>query len=321
MKKEVKKLCVSACIIIVSLVAIDITWGVIADKLTMSLADDGADELAKEKRMLTNPKEDVLIVGASSADRHFVPSILHDSISSYLDKNTSVYNGGLPGKYLDCNTLLIESLIPKSKGKLIIWDVNNHMFYYNGFATAQYFAPFYHKNTIAKQYIDSVGDLTSLKMMSSLYRYNISESFFKLFLGLLRKDNTDGGYEPLYTVMKIRPEQKEEKVTNTEIPKINNYLYTNFVRVVDLCKSNNVNFVIVSSPRYGNDQNTYPEKQDLLGKLCKEKNIPYIDMLDEEYFEKRPELFYDQSHLNDSGARIFTKMFFEKLKPYLDSMK
>lgn len=317
MKADYKKFIKSFLIVIVGFFLVDNIFGVIADKLTMKLPDDGGYTIAKEKRLLYNLNDDVIIVGSSRASRHFVSSILQDSIDTYLNKKVSVYNGGLDGQYLDCSSLLIENFITNHQGKLLIWETSNFFLYRNDLTTLQSFAPFYHKNKIVKQYFDNLGLATRIRMKSSLYRYNSDANFLKVLFGLRVKDNL-AGYMPLYSnVRRFDPNTEE----NTQNKKINDYLYSNFARVIDLCKKNKVNLVIISSPYYGKDKDTYYEKQNVLGKLCKEKNIPYINMIDEEYFEQHPELFKDKLHLNDNGAKAFTKMFFEKLKPYLDSMK
>lgn len=324
MKADYKKFIKSSLIVIVGFLLVDNIFGFIADKLTMKLPDNGGYTVAKEKRLLYNLNDDVIIIGSSRASHHFVSSILQDSINTYLNKKVSVYNGGLDGRYLDCSSLLIENLITNHQNKLLIWEIDNYSLYDNGFATIQYFAPFYHKNKIVKQYIDNLGLVTRIKMKSSLYRYNFNASFFKVLFGLVTKDNCVAGYSPLYNVMKFDPNAEEKtnkETTNVRYREVNDYLYSNFVRVMNLCKKKKVNLIVISSPNYGKNKNTYGEKQDILSKLCKERNIPYINMIDEEYFENHHELFQDGGHLNDNGAKAFTKMFFEKLKPYLDSMK
>ena len=314
MKKEVKKLCVSACIIIVSLIAVDITWGVIADKLMQKVPYYGSD-IAKEKYALRGINQDIMIFGSSRALTHFVPSILKDSIDTYLHKNYTIYNGGIDKKTLDCNLMLIENSINRGvKGKLVVLEADNVLFYRDN-SNVYDFAQFYKSDTIVKRYIDNLGFNTKLRMQSNLYRFNFRLS--RVLLDIIKNAKPNDGYAPQYKVMKIqkRPQLNDKKST------LNDYTYSTFVRVMDMCKKNNVNIVVVSAPRYGNNHNTQAEQEHVLYNICKEKNIPYFNMVDEPQFDQHPELFKDAGHLNDSGARIFTKMFFEKLKPYLDSMK
>jgi hypothetical protein len=80
-------------------------------------------------------------------------------------------------------------------------------------------------------------------------------------------------------------------------------------------ENNNINLVVVSSPRFRPIDNNY-----FLKELCKKHNITYIDLYDLDLFNENPDLFQDKAHLNHDGALIYTKLFFENLKPYLDHL-
>lgn len=317
---DYKKFIRSFLIVAIGLLIVDSVFGFIVDKLTVNLPDDGGYEVAKEKRLLRNLKdEDVVIIGSSRATYHFVSSTLQDSIGNYLNKDFIVYNGDLNRRLLDCSCLLLENIVKNSKDKLIILETSNECLYDNSFATIQYFAPFYHNSEIVKQYIDNLGLKTRIEMKSSLYRYNFNVTFFKMLLGFVTKYPSIDGYLPLFGEMQVTTPHMNKTIAKTPEKAINNYIYTSFVRVMDLCKKEKVNIVVVSSPHYYNERDTYYEKQNIIGKVCKEKNIPYFNMIDEPYFELHPELFHDPVHLNDKGAKIFTSIFFERLKPYLNS--
>jgi len=314
MKKEVKKLCISAFIIIVSLFVVDIISGFIGNKLMQKVPYYGFD-IAKEKYILRSINQDIMIFGSSRALTHFVPSILKDSIHTYLNKDYTVYNGGVDKKTLDCNLMVIENCINRGvTGKLIVLEADNSLFY-RDYSNVYDFAQFYKSDTIVKKYIDNLGFDTKLRMQSNLYRFNFRLS--RIVLDIVKNTKPNDGYAPQFTVMKTP--KRDQPNDKKEI--LNDYTYSTFVRVMDLCKKNNINIVIVSAPRYGNDHNSQAEQENILNKVCKARNIPYINMIDEAYFEKHPELFKDNAHLNDNGARIFTKMFFERLKPYLNSLK
>jgi lysophospholipase L1-like esterase len=49
-------------------------------------------------------------------------------------------------------------------------------------------------------------------------------------------------------------------------------------------------------------------------KICDDKTVPTIDFSNSDFFNNHRLLFHDVSHLNDSGARIFTKMLVDSIK-------
>ncbi|MBQ2702661.1 MAG: hypothetical protein IJF63_02225 [Alistipes sp.] len=70
--------------------------------------------------------------------------------------------------------------------------------------------------------------------------------------------------------------------------------------------------IITSSPRYQASDNN-----KRLARICHEADIPYIELYNEEIFNAHSEYFKDAAHLNDTGAKVFTAMMFERLKPFI----
>lgn len=317
MKTDYKKFIKSCVIVVLCLILIDTVFGFVANRLVSKMNVYSGD-ISKRKHVLDRMNEDIQIVGTSRATCHFVSSLLRDSINAYTDHNYSLYNGGINGGGFLGTIMSTESTIKQHNvGKLLILETSESFLYPDKDISNQIwrYSYLYKTNPIVKEYSDSFSLKTKIEMMSNLYRFNTHLG------GIIKSDfskaKPNDGYYPLYGIMKINHNKNNQIIHTTISP----YLFSNFVRVLDLCKKERVNIVIVSPPSYGNDKDTYYEKQNVLGKLCKEKNIPYINMIDEEYFEQHPELFKDKIHLNDNGAKAFTKMFFERLKPYLDSMK
>ena len=86
----------------------------------------------------------------------------------------------------------------------------------------------------------------------------------------------------------------------------------NFENVLKKYSSAKVPLVVVSSPRFRPYDNN-----KRVAAICEKYGIPFIDFYDTPYFNNHPELFYDGNHLNDHGAHVFTALFFEQLKPFL----
>ena len=94
------------------------------------------------------------------------------------------------------------------------------------------------------------------------------------------------------------------------------YSENNLRRVLHLCKDKGVNLVLASSPRFRPENDN-----ELIHSLSQEYGVPYIDIYNSVFFNNHPELFKDTSHLNNDGATIYTQLFFEELKPYLETLR
>lgn len=84
--------------------------------------------------------------------------------------------------------------------------------------------------------------------------------------------------------------------------------------IITQLRSNNVELVVVFPPYYRklrHEGNPYSKR--VITELCRENGIRVIDDNQMEYFFDRPELFYDNMHLNGDGARIFTDMFINQI--------
>lgn len=89
-------------------------------------------------------------------------------------------------------------------------------------------------------------------------------------------------------------------------------------KIKDLCKKNNINFIIYSSPVYKDSYLAYKPKNlhKALINYISVNNIKYFDfMLDEKF--NGSAFFLDETHLNAQGTDIFTKQLAATIKNYL----
>ncbi len=309
MKQDIKKLIISTIILSSAFVLIDTFIGYIGENTLKKLPNFG-NELCKTNYRLNRIKSDVIIVGSSRASHHYHTAILADSVNSYLSSNFSFYNTGLGGQFVDCNACTVESILYRYKPKLIIFDINSlEVMDIKWQERIRKYEIFYRNNKIVKEYLDRLGWKEKLKVNVNMYRFN---SIIIDLIGCLHKgDITDNGYEPLYKIM----ENTNTKKPTTQKTIINDFSLESFIRMVFLCNKENINLIVVTSPRYKPNENN-----ELIRSICNEYNIHYIDLYNTDFFNNHPELFYDRSHLNNDGATIYTKMFFEELKPHLEKL-
>lgn len=308
MKQDIKKLITSIIILSAAFILIDVLVGYIGEIALKKLPDFG-DELCKTNYRLNRVKTDVIIVGSSRARHHYCTSVLADSINAYLGTNYSFYNAGINGQFVDCDACTVESILNRYKPNLIIFDT-----YANEFTTDKSqkrlsrYEPFYKTNTKVKDYLDRMCWKEKLKVLINMYRFN--SKAFNIIGDLMFHYNSDDGYYPLYQIMKISDSKSKKKKSSPN--KINDFSVDSFDKMLSSCSNMNIKIIVSSSPRYKPNGDN-----ELIHSICDRYNIPYIELYNTVFFNSHPELFYDKNHLNNDGAILYTKMFFEALKPYL----
>lgn len=314
MKKDITHFGISLTITVILLIVVDFTVGFIADKVVDRMPNYGV-EIAKDNYRLHRLKTDIVILGSSRGSHHYVTALLSDSIDNYKKKHYSIYNAAIDAKFANSNSCAAEMIISRYRPKLVIIDLSEGQLVSENFTDIKFSSHFYRKDSIIRKYINNISFKEKMLMQSSLYRYNgkisgIASSF------LLQKD-VDDGYLPLYgTTIDTTKYNKSVKEKNTNTPSLNSYSETNFRNVLRKYTTENIPLIIACSPCFRPETNN-----NQLRIICDEYNVPFIELYDLPYFNKHPELFQDAVHLNDNGAHIYTKIFFEKLKPYLDDIK
>lgn len=309
MKKDTARFGKTMLIAIAMLVVVDITVGVVADRLMDKLPDFSGD-LAKDNYRLHRLKTDVVILGSSRGCYHYVSQQLSDSIDTYLGKHYSLYNAGISAKRANSNSCAAEMLIARYRPKLVIYDIFEKALCDPRVNDLEFSAPFYWKDTIVRRYLDGLGLKERLFMKSSLYRYN--SKLFRTVITIFSPKSPNDGYEPLRGARMDLPVFDEEAEVSKQTFDLDDYTLNNFEMVLRKYSSENITLVVVCSPYY---RTKYSQKR--LAAICDQYGVPFFDFSDMPYFNDHPELFFDTQHLNDEGAHVFTAMLFEQLKPFL----
>lgn len=315
MKKDITRFVISLAIIAMLLVSLDFAVGFIADKVVDKIPNFSG-QLAKENYRLHRLEADIVILGSSRGCHHYVTALLSDSINNYKGRHYSIYNAAIDGKFVNSNSCVAEMIISRYKPKLVIIDLAENLFYLEDVGNEiKSISPFYRKDSIVRKYFDNISFEEKMLMKSSIYRYN--DQIFRITSSFMRQKEADDGYLPLYgSKIDTTKNNKSVNEKSIETRSLNSYSETNFRNVLRKYNAENVPLIIACSPSFRPKDNN-----NQLRKICNEYNIPFIDIYDFLYFNEHPELFKDAGHLNDDGAHIYTKMFFEQLKPYLDNIR
>ena len=160
-----KKLSISIIIILIGIFVLDRVGGNI-----MWWVNQHTNENAglKIRKMVNEVNADILLMGTSRCNRHYVPSIISDSVG------LSVYNGGIDASdNIYSHYTLLNLILPRYSPKVICLEVSVNDFTKqpNPFSTVSFFAPYFGHN----EQSDTIFHLAELYWqyrLSYLYRFN-----------------------------------------------------------------------------------------------------------------------------------------------------
>lgn len=250
---------------------------------------------------------DVLIIGSSRAEHHYVPNVMKQSLS------LSVFNCGVDGSFFLYQTAVIQHVIQRYLPKLIIWDVEPIVFMkgvndVDDVSRLSRLNSFYDTDSYIHDIIQIKSEFEKYKMYSMTYRYNYHIHDF--FDALSTKKNKLNGYKPLYGTDKTLAQPEKRQIENI-------YYQENvelFKRILELCSQKKVPLVISFSPRFTDDNAFDTIQYKKLFEVANEYNVPIINFYHHPDFMFNPTLFKDVNHLNDDGAKLFTERFCEELE-------
>lgn len=285
-------------IVVVTLIAVDFAVGLLGSKLRTSAK--GGDT-ARFEYINHDSRDSVLIFGSSRAFHHYVPAILEDSLGM------SVYNAGADGNGIILSYMQLQTLLQHHKPKMIIYDVYPPFDLAEG-DNSKYLGRqryFYGESPAVDSVFWRISPSERVKMLSNMYRYN--SDLLQLVADCLSPKQSDiKGYRPQHGTSDFIVEKDADF-------KLDSLKLEYFNRFIDLCRANNIDLRLVFSPRY------YAENQPSTGyevarKIAADKGMTIHDYLQATPFDTDKSLFKDSQHLNDDGAKAFTKLIVKNLR-------
>lgn len=297
-----KKVISSILVFILLVVAADFMIGGLVEK---SYHASKYGIFHRQNYILNELNEDIVVLGSSRACHHYVPSIISDSLGM------SCYNAGSDGMCIYYHYAMLTSMIERGHiPQIVIYDMLDTDVSTSSGATftldaaIERLMPHYGEFSIIDSLIDLKGRMEHLKMQSKLYRYN--SKLVQLIKCNFIPSPEDNGYEAVFGRLNEDKElQKAERLHPTI--EENKVLY--FKKLLTLSKKYGFKLILVRSPWYAE---IHSASFLLMKELAEEKGFQVLDMVNEENLMK-PELFKDESHLNDEGAHLFTRVFVECL--------
>lgn len=239
---------------------------------------------------------DVIILGTSRANNHFVSEL-------FAEKGLKTFNYGMSGAHLFETSLLLKLMVErgwKIKNIIIETDLNlcNEK---RDDGTFGRFMPFMHQSKTITDHFKNETDFAELYYVP-FYRYIQFDAkvgfraFYKTAIGEPTNVLANNGYYPLG----FNPKANMKNNIESLVPLRNRY----FEEIKQICKSNNINLIAVTTPMCSNVKG--------MGYFKKVKKL-YPEINEYEHIVDGDEYFSSCGHLNDKGARLFTAKIIEDL--------
>ncbi len=256
-------------------------------------------EVGRLNRIADSVHTDILVMGASRALHHYVPTIITDTTG------LTCYNCGLEGESVLTHYALLRNVTQRYMPRLILYDVAYYFDIEGGTHTRRAGKI---KRMSSLQCRDSIlADIDRwerLRTLSRIYPYNsvLFESLLARHGSGYDVPDADNGYVPLHGRF-----DDSHFVWNNEIinggtdPVKLRYLESLISRYHD-------RLIVFSSPRYGATEAT-DTLYDPARQLCQRYGVPFVMARCDTAFTHHLELWDDDGHLNDDGARLYTRKY------------
>jgi hypothetical protein len=250
---------------------------------------------------------DLLIFGTSRAGHDYQPDIFGQGL------DLTCYDVGRDASYIYYQYALLEAVLKRYTPKMIILDFLNGEFKldHESFERLQSLLPYYRTHPEMRPVIELKSPYEKIKLWSKIYPYN--SSVFAIAAGnseFNKKRSGDiHGYVPLTKVWNEPIKEADSAWTTYPVDSNKIKIYEAFIKD---CVRAKVKLYIVCSPYFVRaTEMDYSINSGT--RIAKKYNIPFYDFSRDSSFLADAGLFADEIHLNDTGARKFSKLIVDKI--------
>lgn len=255
---------------------------------------------------LDEAKTDLLILGSSRANHHYHPGIFENELG------ISFYNAGRDGNYIFYHFAVLKSVLKRYTPRVVVLDIVRDEFSVDqsSYDRLSSLLPYYHDHPEIRPVIEFRSPYEKIKLLSDIYPYN--SALFSILAGNLgvsgRVLSEEKGYVPLdKTLESTSPSETQATERGTDTNKISIY-----EACIKECISSGVRLFIVCSPYY--TPSTDFKTLETARIIAEKYSVPFFDFSYDSLFIDRPDLFADNAHLNDNGAKVFSAAVAQKIK-------
>ena len=270
--------------------------GLVSGKLIKNVPDIGVNQ-TNTAQALFKRKADVLILGSSRANHSFDSKVLEKECKQ------SVYNAGRDGQNMVYDAIVFYSFLERCTPKIVVLDLAESMLDKNWNAAIREMNCYYGLSSSIDGILNErYNKLEQLKLKSNIYRYNNTwQWLLKAYTG--KEVAYLDGYRPMpvneTSNMKANIIENDKFVVDSANLSLLN-------RMVETCKSKKIKLLVTYTPTLTVCRHGFI---DWISNYCSGRHLPFYNAMMDEDFLKHPDLFYDYTHLNENGARIFTRKF------------
>ncbi len=245
-------------------------------------------------------KAELLIFGSSRANHHYRPDIFEKGL------NLSFFNAGRDGNFLFYHYAILKAVLKRYKPKMVILDFMHGEFSKNqdSYDRISTLLPYYKSHPEMRSVIELKSPFEKIKMLSSIYPNNSSLLIIAggnaLFSMKKREDNE--GYIPFSNTWN-EPIKNELTTYRYELDSTKIQIYKSFIHD---CITSKVKLYVICSP-YFLKSNFTDYSVRIARDIARKNNVMFLDYSQDSTFTNNIHLFADPEHLNDDGARIYSK--------------
>jgi hypothetical protein len=253
-------------------------------------------------------KANVIIFGSSRAAHHYNSPLLQDSL------HTSVYNAGRDGTFIFYYYAMLKAVLNRYPPKLVIVDITPEEFEHNDVAYERLnmLLPYYDAHPNIREVCNLRGPYEPYKMLSGIYPQN--SNLLTAITTLLKTKRDKINEAQIKGYLPLEGEVHETK-QNAVLQPLDTLKVAYFKKLIAECKAAKIKLAVVVSPEYKN----YPKgcaSIRMAEDICHQQGISFFNYYNAPAFNAA-KLYADPSHLNNTGATLFTKAFMGTMKRLL----
>ncbi|MDP9079114.1 MAG: hypothetical protein M3O71_16930 [Bacteroidota bacterium] len=252
--------------------------------------------------------QQLLVVGSSHAVHHYIAKQLADSV------HFSSYNTGARGNYLLYSYAMLKCILQRYTPKIIILDIRADEFSVNpaGYDHLSSLLPYYDQHPEIRSIINQRSVFEKIKVLSKTYQFN--SQLFSIINRNIYKNKTEFKADSLLGFIPLTDTIKTVFKGNyyTDIAIDQNYVNVYKSFLTECLKRHVKVFVFISPvlPKLRSNTRT----SQIAAKVANEVHVPFFDFSNDDRFKNRV-YFFDDEHLNINGAKVYTSVIIEKIKP------
>lgn len=250
-----------------------------------------------------------LVLGSSRALHGVIPELL---------TNRS-FNLGWDGTAIDMHLAILKVLESKKKlPKTILLNLDEKMVFDMGveYVGIEKLSSLYSESDWVREQINKQSKYNSFLYLLKTYQFNGKIGTLLNPTDRFKNDSNEG-FRPLIRKTgdssrietRIKRKLAISAILGHGSPDLNPLFVLNFMQLIDLMNTNNIELIVFSPPLYG-PRDREPSKSKLNKLMC-EMGITYLDYRGQLRIDQgivsEIKFWKDLSHLNHEGAKVFTK--------------